>query len=730
MASTVQANMESQQTVRNARRNSYPGYCASCQQSVAAGHGFIFLANGRWKTRCSSAACARKLGLADETGAPPRQLTDDGRVIMPYDPDALNLLRAMPGARWRAEQGCWTVSLDAADRTRVLELAGKLGLTIAPELTVVQADPAVTAAADRARAVGAYPYQVEGVEWIAARQRALLGDDMGVGKTLQALVALPERARAVVIVPAAVKYTWRDEAARWRSDLTVRIVEGRRADSSALVPAEGEVVVTNYDVLPADLLPVDKSKPAPIAAAAIAAKFAGVTLIVDEAHRTKNPKAARSKKVRTLSKLCSRTLFLTGTPLLTRPQDLFGLLQAGGMDRDVFGGWKGFVRDFGGYQESVARGVVVWKFTGPAPYVPDKLRRVMLRRTKAEVLKDLPPKRRATLVVNGLDGTLRDELDELWLEHQDEIQAGHLPPFEAFSAIRAALASQRIPALLSMVEDYEEQGVSLVVFSAHRAPIDTLAAREGWLAITGDTQDKQAVARAFQSGEYKGIAVTIPAGGVGLTLTHAAHAIFVDRDWTPALNLQAEDRLHRIGQDADSVLYTCLVSDHALERHINDLLVRKMQLIEAAIERTLPALPPRTADGGLVPETDEELAARMKAREEAAAAAEREHARERVAAIAGRERAKVARPEPELTAALKVTIRAALDHMLARCDGAVEKDFTGFNKPDAAIMHLVGATGLEDSDETTWRVAERILSRYHRQLSDNFPKLFSHERGT
>jgi SWI/SNF-related matrix-associated actin-dependent regulator 1 of chromatin subfamily A len=716
--------------VLSGRRNYYAGYCANCKQSVAAGHGFVFKRDGRWNTHCSSEACARALGLANDSGKPPRTLTANGRIYFDYDPDVVALVKAMPGARFWKDQGkYWTVSLAPSDRERVLELAAKAGLEVAPELMVKADDVAVTTAVGRAQAVGLYPYQVKGVEWLAGRERSLLGDDMGLGKTAQTLVALPTDARAIVIVPAAVKYTWRDEAKRWRPELTVRILEGRQTDSRALVPAAGELVVVNYDILPNDLLPPTKGKNKEQAKLGIAedivAALLGVALVVDEAHRCKNNKAARSKKVRTLGKLCSRTLFLTGTPLLTRPQDLFGLLQAGGMERDVFGGWNGFVRDFGGYQESVARGVMVWKFSGPAPYVPDKLRRVMLRRTKAEVLPDLPPKRRATLFVNGIDGELREDLDELWDEHHEELEAGNLPPFEAFSRIRASLAASRIPALLSLVEDYEEQGVPLVVFSAHRAPVDTLAAREGWLAITGDTQDKQAIVRAFQSGQYKGVAVTIAAGGVGLTLTHAAHAIFVDHDWTPSLNLQAEDRLHRIGQNADSVLYTRLTSDHVLEQHVDALILRKMELIEAAIERTLPAVERRSADGGLVPETDAELAARMKAREQAAAAAEREHARERVAAIASRERAKVARPEPELTAAFKATIRAALDHMLARCDGAVEKDFSGFNKPDAAIMHLVGATGLEDCDETTWRVAERILSRYHRQLSDKFPELFS-----
>ena len=740
--------MTIQPQVFSARRNRYAGYCASCKQSVPEGHGFAYKDGARWKTCCSSAACGRKLGLVTADGAAvsePRKLTAEGRVLMPYDPNGIGLLRAMPGARWNPDGKFWTVSLQPSDRARVLELAAKLSLDVAAELQVaLPVDPAVTAAVARAQIAGLYAYQVAGVEWLAGREAALLADDMGCGKTAQILVALPANVRAIIVVPGAVKYTWRDEAARWRPDLTVRVLDGRQVDSRALIPSRaGELVVLNFDILPDDLrlppLPPRKKgqpkpkrtgKELPVIAPELAEQLRGVTLIVDEAHRCKNLKAARTEKVRELRKLCgAQRKFLTGTPLENRPLNLYGLLQVMGCEREVFGGWRGFTRDFNAYQETVDRkGTTVWKFGSPRAEVPEKLRRVMLRRTKAEVLPDLPPKRHVTVTVECDDEELNAQMDALWGDWEDSLSVGdmRLPDFERFSQLRAKLAASRIPALLGMVEDYEEQGVPLVVFSAHRKPIDTLGEREGWLVITGDTANKQAVASEFQSGKYKGIAVTIQAGGVGLTLTHASNAIFVDRDWNPAANNQAADRLHRIGQKADSVLYKHLTCDHILERHIDQLLLHKMQLIDGAVEKLLAAVP-RRAVQGFRNESDEELAARLAAREQAAQQAEREHAKERVSAIAEREHGKAigrAREGVELTPALKATVRLALQYMLSRCDGAKEKDYSGFNKPDAAIMHLVGATGLADDDERTYRVAHSILSRYHRQLGDSFPELF------
>lgn len=740
--------MTSEAPMFQARRNLYGGKCANCGTRVTEGAGFAFKRGVKWQTCCASAACGRALGLISADGAAKverRELRADGHLLMPYDPNSIGLVRAMPGARWNPDGKFWTVSLKPSDRARVLELAEKLSLKVAPELQeALPEDPVVVEAVDRAKAVGLYNYQTEGVRWLATRDASLLADDMGCGKTAQVLVALPKKVRAIIVTPGAVKYTWRDEAARWRPDLSVRVLQGRQADSSALIPRfDGELVVVNFDILPDDLrlppLPPKKKgqpkpkrtgKEKPLVAPALAAQLQGITLIVDEAHRCKNLKAARTEKVRELRKLCAaRRQFLTGTPLENRPLDLYGLLQVMGCERDVFGGWQGFTRDFNAHQEIVNRkGTTIWVWGSPRPEVPEKLRRVMLRRTKAEVLPDLPPKRHVTVTVECDDEELTGEMDSLWDEFGFDLEVGRLPDFRNFSRLREKLAAARIPALLEMVEDHEEQGVPLVVFSAHRKPVDTLAKREGWLAITGETIDKQAVAREFQTGKYKGVAVTIKAGGVGLTLTHASNAIFVDREWNPAENNQAADRLHRIGQKGESVLYTHLTCDHVLERHIDQLLLRKMELIDGAIEQTLKAVDPekvRTAE--FRPETDDELAARMAARNKAAENAERVYARERVHGLLEREQGKAvgrAREPVELTAELRTAIRNALSYMLARCDGAVSRDSAGFNKADTGIMHMVGATGLDDSDERTFRVAHAILSRYHRQLSDNFPELF------
>lgn len=705
--------------------NKYGKKCASCAVYVAAGKGFAAQANGAWFTSCTSTACLRKLGLDKQIEAAvdaSRVLTLDGKVIMGYDAAALPLLRSMPGARWDAAGKYWTVSLAMKDRERVLELADRLGLDVAGDLRTIKHEPTTNTATTRATAAGTYGYQVKGVEWLAVHPKALLGDDMGLGKTLQVLLALDTNARAIVVCPASLKYNWRAEIARWRPDFSTVVLSGR---TSFRVPAPGEVVIVNYDILPAWLTPVatgeKTEKGYDIKAPAIPTEFkaalAETTVVIDEAHLVKNYKTARAQKINGLTRVCARAWALTGTPLTNKPADLFGVLSAVGLAGEAFGSWERFVRLFGACRDRW--GGIQWG--EPSLEVSERLRRVMLRRVKTEVLPDLPRKRYAEVVVpHGLDVADADELAAFADEYFCANEARHsaLPDFSEFSALRAKLAVARVPAMLEIIETHEDAETPLLVFSAHRAPIDALADRTGWAVITGDTkpEDRARVVADFQAGKLKGVGLTITAGGVGLTLTHASNVLFVDLDWTPANNLQAEDRVVRIGQEAQSVLITRMVSDHPLEQHVHRLLAEKIALVQAAVEREVGYVQPVTP--AIVEETDEELAARLTKKHGKPG---KRNAAKFVADIAEREARKAVLPVTELTEERAVIVRDAFQFMLGRCDGAIKQDFVGFNKPDAAIAaYVVQCLHTEQGVRT----AERMLTRYHRQLHTSFPTLF------
>lgn len=495
------------------------------------------------------------------------------------------------GARYNHDFKCNEVLLDAfATLTDSLRQAG-FALDITPELAAtIQArahaakDDVIAASARalaidtalKAKGLSLFAFQHVGVSWLAPRTCALLLDEMGLGKTIQALLAAPANAPVLVICPAVAKGVWKREAAKWRSDLKVKVLQGR---GSFRWPEPGELLITNYDILP------DAPPKAP----------AGVVVLGDEVHQLKSSKAIRTKRCKAVTSAArdagGRTWGLTATPLLNRPQELWTILSVFGLEREIFGSWPRFVALFNGWQNKWGG----YEWGTPDPQVGDLLRRATLRRLRTEVLKDLPKKTRSVLVAE-LDSKTKKACDkalaalakvgvnlEAMLDKAATSAGG--VAFEAMSAARAALAAAKVETLLNVVDSFEDQDEPVVVFSAHVAPLEALAKREGWALITGATpaEERTVIEDKFQKGELKGIAASIKAGGVAITLTRACHAVFLDLEWTPALNAQAEDRICRIGQTRP-VQILRIVADHALDERVMELLGEKQAMIDASVE--------------------------------------------------------------------------------------------------------------------------------------------------
>jgi superfamily II DNA or RNA helicase len=701
--------------------NRYPGKC-SCGKQVGAGAGTAIRINGRWHVRC-----AECLKPEPNPNNGRRAIEADGTIWIPYSdsPEQRSLLRSFPvpyGARspWDPEKKVWRASVERADLRRTLELARRLDLEIAPELLEQEKETTEEAKA-AAQIDGLYAFQIDGVEFLASGERRLLGDDQGTGKTVQTLAALPRSGYlppVLAIVPSSVKFNWKIEAAKWAPQYKAVVLSGRK---SFRWPVAGEIVIINYDILPkaAERTKNMKGDALKTHEEFIESTPKGMVLVVDEVHNCRN-NSGRMRKVRGIAGASARVWGLTGTPLMNHPDQLYRVLRTIGCAYKALGSWQTFLRlfnavpcQYGGYE-----------WGAPAAEVPERLRRVMLRRVKAEVLPDLPPKRYQVLTVNGVDKSLKREMDLLWEEWQDVIEAGELPPFEEFSRMRRMLAAARTPIVLDWVEPYEAAETPIVVMSAHRAPIDALGERDGWETITGSvsSDQRQQIVERFQAGELKGLACTIGAAKEGLTLTRASTMLFVDLDWTPALNIQAQDRIHRIGQMAEGVLYVRMTSEHPLDQHVSALIARKMELIERSIEKLIQV------DANAIKAETEARADRDRRLREAAAAAEKEEARVRCLEIQNKQVAKLGNSakELELTDERVEAINAALKSMLEVCDGAVLKDGEGFNKPDAARSRWLYRLGLEEEDAQ--RAALSMLQSYQRQLRDTYPILWSDEK--
>lgn len=471
----------------------------------------------------------------------------------------------------RLQAAGFVVDAPASLQTAVVASVAEVHATVADA-----SDRAAKVDADlKAKGLSLYGFQRGGVQWLASRSNGLLADEMGLGKTIQTLIALPANARVVVVCPAVAKGVWAREAAKWRPELKVKSLSGR---GSFVWPAAGEIVAINYDILPA--APKNEGSLPTIEAPA------DVVLVADEAHALKSAKAKRTASFRALAAgvraAGGKVWLLTATPLLNRPQELWSIFQAADLAREAFGNWNQFVTLFRGRAQKWGG----FEWGTPDPSVGERIRRVMLRRLRTEVLPDLPVKTYQETAAS-LDRATKRECDEIMEECDNDVQKliNSEVSFRTMSRVRAALATAKIPALLELVESYEESSEPVVVFSCHRAPIDELAERDGWAAITGDTspEERSRIESRFQAGELRGVAATIKAGGVAITLTKASHAIFVDLDWTPALNAQAEDRICRIGQTRGCVV-TRIVGDHSLDQLVTRLLSEKQALINASVE--------------------------------------------------------------------------------------------------------------------------------------------------
>lgn len=431
-----------------------------------------------------------------------------------------------------------------------------------------------------------YPYQATGAQWLRNRDIALNADDMGLGKSAQFLRALDPHDRVMIVCPAGLRLNWLAEIngplsyprplTGWRPDLRARIVTN--VYEQDYLPRASEVVIMSYETLPD---PISKS-------ALFPDNLRDVTLGGDEIHYTKNPDAKRTKRFRALRSQVRRTWGMTGTPLPSRPLDLYGVLETLGLLKETFGNWNNFVDHFQGKEDVFGNWHFGKKRKGEWRVDPARLAEareilapVMLRRMKKDVLPDLPEKIYTELLVEIEPTPAIVRADKEWLLYGAE----EMPPFEMLSEARRQMADAKIPALLETVKRFEETELPLLVFSAHVAPILALKPRQRWGVILGETPTKERdrLVKAFQAGELGGLGLTIKAGGVGLTLTAAANCVFVDQEYNPSDNEQAEDRMNRIGQKAKGLHVIRLVADHPLDKRIHQILREKQRVISGVL---------------------------------------------------------------------------------------------------------------------------------------------------
>ncbi len=421
-----------------------------------------------------------------------------------------------------------------------------------------------------------HPFQRAGVRYALERRRTFIADEQGLGKTVQALATLEadEAFPAVVVCPASMKLTWERESRHWLPARSVAVLDGRTASSWTAAIESAEIVVLNYDILEAH-----------------AGKLLARTpraLVLDESHYVKNPRARRTKVAIELAERLpadALRLGLTGTPILNRPEELVSQLRV-----------LGRLREFG----SGARLSRRFRSAGSDDRLHWNLRaHCYVRRTKQQVLPQLPSKRQDTVPVllsNERDYRLAEADVISWLQTlpldlrtlDAKIAAAlRAEQLVRLNNLRQLAAKGKLPTALAWIADFLESGEPLVVFAEHIATQKAVVERfPDSVHILGadSTHARQRAVDAFQREDGPQLIVcSMKAASQGITLTRASNVAFLELDWTPARHDQAEDRLHRIGQDSAVTAWYLLAPD-TIDETMAELLQRKRSLIDAVTD--------------------------------------------------------------------------------------------------------------------------------------------------
>lgn len=425
-----------------------------------------------------------------------------------------------------------------------------------------------------------YDYQKEGILFCSSADSALLADDMGLGKSLQSIgvanITNPEK--VLIICPNSLRLNWRNEWKKFSiQQLEIQIIHDVKEQIT------GGVVVLNYEKICKM-----KSKLQPIE---------WDLLIVDEAHRLKNKdakttqailgKTGKKEKIEPIK--AKRKLFLTGTPILNRPNEIFTLCQAcdpTGLGAD----WWKFVNRYCGAKQG-RFGLDISGATNLSE-LKENISRFTIRRTKDEVLQQLPKKREQVLLLEPDENQLFAlEAERLALSEKVDWMDLNLDDPKISLAInqiakfRKETALSKLPTCFEIFEDDLENG-KLVVMAHHREVVEAIFNKfersHGAVMIHGgvDMEERQKAVDRFQKDPSCLLFVgSILAAGVGLTLTAASQMNFVESDWRPGMMQQAADRIHRIGQE-NSVLIKHIVLDGSIDAWMVNKLIEKQKIIK------------------------------------------------------------------------------------------------------------------------------------------------------
>ena len=458
------------------------------------------------------------------------------------------------------------------------------------------------------------PFQRTGIRWLELNGfRGLLGDQMGLGKTVQAIGlfqllkkqmesdGITKEPRVLIVTPAAVKINWTRELERFTGKKPYMLY-GEQPENwhlKELLGGNHQFTLVNYDIIAtkhkhkttremADGREISAEKSRFLWIEFINAAFFDM-VILDEVHYIKNTNSHRSQAIRQLE--CEQLIGLTGTPVLNRPGEIWSFLTM--LEPEKFPSYEGFLETY--------------TYDGKTPRNIDKLRdslkTCMLRRKKSDVLKDLPPinrineyhelskeaKARYQKIMAGIYETLKE-----WDPYNAGMQQNINNILVEMLRMKQVVSIDKVDHISDMaieLSDSDTNGTAgkVIIFSQFKPTVKEICKRLGneALAYHGDMSqgERQVAEDEFKSNEEKKFLVgTIQTMGTGLNLEIANNVIFADLDWTPANHSQAEERAYGRLSDPHNINSYYVLAEGTIEDYIQELLAEKMAVIEQTVE--------------------------------------------------------------------------------------------------------------------------------------------------
>ena len=415
-------------------------------------------------------------------------------------------------------------------------------------------------------------HQKLAIETLLKNDKFILADDMGVGKTLSAILASIESSakKILIICPSTLKINWQREIEIY-SKRSSSIIEGKKWESA-------DYVIINYDILKNfhDVKDIENS---------IILKENFDLCIIDESHMLANSTAIRSKIAMSLTKKIKKIWLLTGTPVTSRPINYYNLLKI--IECPIADNWMAYVRRYcNGFQFKVGNRKI-WNTSGASNLeeLRDRTSKYILRRLKEDVL-ELPDKIITPIKLKLKSKDYEEFMGEYydWYDNKKSESSSLAVQFTKLMKIRQLIADEKIKHTIDFCENIIEQGKKVIVFTNFTNSLNKIHEHFGKISVklngSMSKEEKQESVDKFQNDDSIMIFVSnIKAGSVGITLTAAEVVVKNDLSFVPSDHAQAEDRAYRYGQKSNVLVYY-LIFENTIERKIYDILSKKKQIVQ------------------------------------------------------------------------------------------------------------------------------------------------------